>query len=142
MKTCTKCKRTKSESAYYPYLRASGQSGLMQPCKDCFKDRVKANYRANIDHYKAYEKTRFRRPERKAQQLEYQRKRRSEFPGKCRARQKVNNMIRDGHLKRLPCEACGDPKSQAHHDDYRKPLDIRWLCFKHHREAHGQTVND
>lgn len=31
--------------------------------------------------------------------------------------------------------------SQAHHEDYARPLDVRWLCFKHHRETHGQQVN-
>lgn len=46
-----------------------------------------------------------------------------------------------GRLVRKPCEACGSEKSQAHHDDYSKPLDVRWFCFKHHREiGHGQTV--
>ena len=34
-----------------------------------------------------------------------------------------------------------DPKwVEAHHDDYFKPLDVRWLCFRHHRELHGQTI--
>ena len=38
------------------------------------------------------------------------------------------------------CFKCGE-KGQAHHDDYSKPFEIKWLCFKHHRElAHGQIV--
>lgn len=47
----------------------------------------------------------------------------------------VNNAIRDGRLQRQPCEVCGDP-AQAHHDDYSKPLDVRWLCTTHHANHH------
>ena len=31
---------------------------------------------------------------------------------------------RDGRLIRQPCEVCGEVKSQAHHGDYGKPLDV------------------
>jgi len=44
--------------------------------------------------------------------------------------------IRKGEIKRLPCEMCGNPKSQGHHSDYSKPLEIKWLCRKHHSELH------
>ena len=44
--------------------------------------------------------------------------------------------VRYGRLKRQPCEICGDSNSQAHHDDYNKPLAVRWLCQKHHSEWH------
>ena len=46
--------------------------------------------------------------------------------------------INDGTLIRLPCEVCGVNESvDAHHDDYHKPLDVRWLCKKHHYEHHN-----
>ena len=48
----------------------------------------------------------------------------------------VRSAIKMGELKRQPCEVCGNEKSQAHHDDYSKPLDVRWLCQKHHYEHH------
>ena len=83
-----------------------------------------------------YERKRFQTPERKKKSLEYQSKRRKLYKGKDQARGKVNNAIRDGRLVKLPCEICGDPKAEAHHDDYRKKLKVRWLCFKHHREYH------
>jgi hypothetical protein len=43
--------------------------------------------------------------------------------------------MRDKHLDRQPCEICGE-KAEAHHDNYDKPLEVRWLCFFHHREWH------
>ena len=41
-----------------------------------------------------------------------------------------------GELPSKPCEVCGSPKVEAHHVDYDKPMEIRWFCFKHHREHH------
>jgi hypothetical protein len=40
------------------------------------------------------------------------------------------------HLTPQPCEKCGNPKSERHHDDYAKPKQVRWLCKKHHMEHH------
>lgn len=50
----------------------------------------------------------------------------------------ISNAIRDGKLTRQPCEVrkCKEPFAEAHHDDYSKPLDVRWLCKKHHTEHH------
>lgn len=58
-------------------------------------------------------------------------------PLKQKARAAVRHAIADGKLKREPCEQCREPKSQAHHDDYSKPFDVRWLCAKHHKEIHN-----
>lgn len=51
----------------------------------------------------------------------------------------VQNALRKGSLKRLPCDVCGSLPSHAHHKDYSKPLDIRWLCPKHHKTIHTMT---
>jgi len=44
-----------------------------------------------------------------------------------------------GKLQPQPCEACGAMEAQKHHDDYSKPLAVRWFCrhchLKHHRDA-------
>lgn len=48
----------------------------------------------------------------------------------------VCRAIKNGRLTRQPCEKCGELRVQAHHDDYSKPLDVKWLCVKHHAERH------
>ena len=55
---------------------------------------------------------------------------------KSNARRKTNMRIKRGLLLPYPCEICGAIKVEAHHDDYNKPYEIRWLCFTHHREHH------
>jgi len=55
---------------------------------------------------------------------------------KDNARQKVRNAIKKGIILRQPCMKCGNPKTQGHHTDYSKPLDVIWLCQKHHKELH------
>lgn len=52
-----------------------------------------------------------------------------------KARSSLNHYMRDKGLERQPCEICG-AKAEAHHDNYDKPLEVRWLCFKHHRSHH------
>jgi hypothetical protein len=52
----------------------------------------------------------------------------------------TNNAIQGGHLIPMPCEVCGS-KAQAHHDDYSRPLDVRWLCPKHHAEHHRKQAS-
>lgn len=53
-----------------------------------------------------------------------------------RANRKVASAIKKGQLERKPCEVCGSENAEAHHDDYNKPLDVRWLCPKCHTEWH------
>lgn len=48
---------------------------------------------------------------------------------------------RRGKLQRLPCECCGDPDSQMHHEDYDKPLDVVWLCRPCHLQLHVRETS-
>jgi DNA-binding CsgD family transcriptional regulator len=57
---------------------------------------------------------------------------------KIRAHNKVQYAIETGKLERQPCEVCGEEPADAHHDDYSKPLQVRWLCRKHHMEEHDR----
>lgn len=45
---------------------------------------------------------------------------------------------KDGAIEPRPCEECGATPACAHHDDYNKPLEVRWLCPKHHMGHHAK----
>lgn len=56
------------------------------------------------------------------------------------ARNRIHKALRRGELERQPCEVCGAAWAEAHHDDYAKPLDVRWLCKAHHMEHHRKVA--
>lgn len=68
---------------------------------------------------------------------------RENHPDRIRANALVAMAIRKGELIRPDtCGKCGMPPRtdkqsiHAHHDDYTKPLDVRWLCPSCHRQFH------
>lgn len=76
-------------------------------------------------------------------------KAREKYPEKTAAQKTLNEAVRSGRIVRPEaCEECGQtpPRNrlgrssiQGHHDDYSKPLEVRWLCQpchnRHHREV-------
>ena len=63
---------------------------------------------------------------------------RLKYPEKEKARRELQYAVKKGLIKREPCEVCDDLRSQAHHEDYTKPLQVKWLCAIHHRQADDQ----
>ncbi len=85
--------------------------------------------------------------ERRAADRAYMKKRGKPYadPEKIKAQNLVNRAIARGDLFPQPCEGCGaeaypthDGRRgvHAHHDDYSKPLDVRWLCYSCHGKEH------
>lgn len=54
---------------------------------------------------------------------------------KARARRAARHAKVAGVIKWEPC-ACGSTKSEMHHEDYSKPLEVRWICRKCHMDIH------
>ena len=54
----------------------------------------------------------------------------------------VQQAVEAGGLKRPDrCSECGQKKFVvAHHDDYSKPLVVRWLCIKCHKLHHKGEI--
>lgn len=61
-------------------------------------------------------------------------------PEKRAAQVQLGHAIEAGRIVRpTNCEDCGsDGLIHGHHDDYSKPLDVRWLCPRCHKAAHRE----
>ena len=137
-KQCFKCGEVKEIDDFYKHPEMS--DGHVGKCKECNKADVSKNYAAKREQYAEYERKRYQEPKRHAMSLEYARRRRIVHAVKYHANSKTGNAIRDGKLVRQPCEVCGCEKVQAHHEDYTKPLNVEWLCRKHHLAKHGKVA--
>jgi hypothetical protein len=51
----------------------------------------------------------------------------------------VEKAVHEGTLTKKNCEVCGNERSLGHHSDYSRPLEVTWLCQKHHSEVHRKT---
>jgi len=75
-------------------------------------------------------------------------------PGSTPQARRARQIVHTGDFYRnrpTHCSACGTETEdiQAHHDDYAKPLDVRWLCrschIRHHvalRKAEGTYIHN
>ena len=141
---CKQCQMEKDATAFY----ASNKTR----CKECIRASVRANRLDKIDYYRAFDRARGSQPHRVAARKEYQRtpafaesheaavKRwGARHPERKKASTAVHRAIRDGKL--IPWPVCAIPdccgKPHAHHPDYSRPLDVVWLCDKHHKEVHA-----
>jgi hypothetical protein len=151
MKTCIACGGEFELNDFYGH---SGMAdGHLNKCKSCCKKQAAARRQVKLKEIKAYDKERGLLPRRlkanrdrqKANPLphlkaniKYIRKN----PDKAVAWATVAEAVEDGTLERQPCEVCGKKKVHAHHDDYSKPLEIRWLCDEHHKERHRRLKKE
>ena len=131
-KRCFKCGKTKNLGEFYKHKQMA--DGHLNKCKDCTKLDVAKHREENLERIREYDRKRGSR-----QSPEYLREYRARFPRKHKATNMVNNAIKCGKLFREPCEVCGGGRRiEAHHDDYAKPLNIRWLCSVHHKQWHAE----
>jgi len=113
-KTCSRCGVDQPLECFHS--QHTVKSGRRSLCKACVQ---------------AYHQTAGFRALRRAQGRRY----RQTHALQIRAHAVVKDMIRRGFLIPEPCRCCGAP-AIAHHPDCSKPLDVLWLCQRHHRLIH------
>lgn len=87
---------------------------------------------------KARQKTQRWRAKNHAAVYEATKEQRVQNPEKVAARKAVYQALQVGTLVRPDrCSGCGKlGKPQAHHPDYSRKLDVRWLCARCHKLVH------
>lgn len=142
-KKCFKCGKRKSVKNFH--VNRHKKDGYNHTCSKCNTQRVSEWLAKNKSWYYDYSRDKknanhriYTRSEKgKKMQLLKVRRMKLKFPEKWSARSKLRYEVKMGRIKKLSCQVCGDIKSEAHHKDYSKPLEVMWLCKKHHREQHN-----
>ena len=139
IKRCFKCQKDLPRSEFYRHQQMA--DGLLGKCKACTRTDMKRHRLGDSrEAILAYDRSRSKRPERRAAHLDQQRKQRAAHPEKYKARASVQNAIRSRRLIRQPCRDCGSTIGvEGHHPDYSKPLDVEWLCEGCHRAEHQRV---
>ena len=147
MKTCKKCLESKSFESFYKH--SGMRDGFLSICKECTIQRIKRYRKNNIETIREYDRERGKTEARRKQAKKYQQKHREEIqkykiewrknhPKLAKAHNAVARAIAKKQLIQQPCSVCGILQSEAHHPDYDAPLEVVWLCRKHHSELHNQ----
>lgn len=131
-RTCYVCRQTSGLDNFY---------ATAYMCKPC--------HRVRDAERKGRAKVRNDTPAARERKRKWQAENRVAQANKQNARRITRTYIARGVLVRPDrCESChlpafrsdGVSAIQAHHDDYSKPVDVRWLCPKCHRAWH--KLND
>jgi hypothetical protein len=136
LKTCFKCNTEKPLTEFYVHPQMG--DGYLNKCKECARRDVRAHRAAN-DSVREYDRQRASLPHRKESAKRITERWKSQFPERRAAHMQVLYALRTGRLERLPCWVCGS-KAEAHHPDYGSPLDVVWLCPRHHKQLHAMAA--
>lgn len=139
MKKCFKCGETKPRKMFYRH--PAMKDGRLGKCIECTKRDVRLHREQN-ESVREYDRRRYaENPERRRKIRENSDRWDIKNKNGYIARYTVHNAVRDGRMKRMPCQKCGaTDRINAHHEDYSKPLDVIWLCSRcHHRYHAGYT---
>jgi hypothetical protein len=123
MKKCLKCDTEKEKSEFGSDSYKS--DGLNPYCKSCIRIRSCRQRMDNSEYFKNYAK-------------EYRDKNKELLRRKQSVNYYLNWEKRAGVLKRKEnCEECGKLcKTEGHHEDYFKPMEVSWLCKICHAKKH------
>lgn len=150
MQECRTCKRVLPILHFH--RNTSNKTGHNYQCRSCASAYRKKYYLDHKDGIRAWKKRYYHEnyariieanqryvEQNKAKVLSWKSAWGKRNRKKGAAKRRIGAAIQRGDLVRQPCEMC--PKTntnriQGHHHNYQKPLEVNWLCQKHHRFIH------
>lgn len=154
---CSKCGEKKPASRFGTAPFHLKRNGLRSWCSDCelekcrewrtnhkrrWLDGVAATRKKFRDRNKERERTAYRlnSEAKKAQTKKW----RECNPEKAKAHAIAGAAISSGRLKKpVSCPKCGaTERLQKHHPDYKKPLEVLWLCQPCHKKLHRELKGE
>lgn len=144
MKRCSECGEMKPLSEFNRLTRSA--DGHQPRCRACFSAYNAARYADPMQKEAAKRRASARRVDDPIAVLHSRLVTHSRKATKRTANRCVEAAVLAGVLvKPGECDECGSYNADfgvyalhAHHDDYGKPLDVRWLCPKCHAAAHPE----
>lgn len=130
---CRLCGEEKSLKVSF-YKKKRGVNGYDTRCKECHCSLSRERLRRNYDKDREAQKWLKRKKDKR--HIENERGMREKYPEKYKARYQLRNAVKTGKIQKGVCEKCGSAKTEGHHDDYSKPLEVRWFCQRHHKDEH------
>lgn len=150
MKMCRACRTEKPFADFH--ADKANKDGYRRYCKSCYRERYQAKQNAARrtdaarERRRTWNKTRVLGDAYRERQRRHQAMRRASYPEQERAKRATSRAIQSGAIVRPNlCEQCGHspepnragkPTIHAHHHDYSKPLEVRWLCALCHAREH------
>lgn len=138
-KRCRTCKKHKPLTAFAKHPLA--KDGHRRDCKCCVKaGRQKKDPRPSALRTKQQRRARKTNPAVQARNRIAVANWTRRHPQAQRARVTLRKAVKRGEVKKASrCEfrGCSRTKVEAHHPDYRHPLDVLWGCRQHHRRLHA-----
>lgn len=151
-KICRDCNEEKSIDSFYKMKRGDLKAGftMCSYCKECWGERYshwgdknKMSFKQLDKHRKTdkeYQRIkRAENPERKSEENEVYNR---ENPNRIKANSILNVAIKKGEIKRSLCRDCDRTDTHGHHEDYSKPLEVKWLCPVHHKKLHQVALKE
>ena len=136
-KICFKCGGEQPLSEFYKHSQMA--DGYLGKCKTCTKLDQRKREQNFTPEELVKERARHREKSRKyrddGRAIPYK-KQSVPKTKEALAADLVGRAVRAKKLTRKPCVVCGSDKAQGHHEDYDKPLEVEWLCIRHHHDRH------
>lgn len=156
---CNSCDILKPITEFWKDKTRVWTWGYNMKCRTCRSKLKKVEYEKDIVLSRAKHRARdkvlrdkdpivFRAKQKEHRQKHYKvnkekiqaRNRLNKNPKGLSAKQRVRDAILAGKMVRGNCEVCAEPNAEGHHEDYDKPLEVRWLCRLHHRQLHTERL--